>query len=351
MPKRILTAREQVDMVAPWRTATAWSDEVARRTAAPARHPDLDESLRLHGVVHTTGGRRLPNRRLGVADRRTQETRLLDPRGWRRHPSFTPSGLAVEGARAYAGLVGLDDPHVHDYGGVEQTPRTVRTVGRLYDAMPAHDPVAVRHFDAMRRDVADQYDFMTNRLGVHTEVVDHDPYSDVHEMVADVNGRRRLKVLGTRATGGHPHFSDDENDMFRAVHDFFGHAATGRSFDRHGEQAAYLAHSRMFSPEARPAMTTETKGQNSSLILNGHFAPQKVGILPAEHWDDRALRMARRLLAAGAELRWERDSSGDWILVGRNPDGNPVAVRTERAPSVRTGWINENRHTLRSFWD
>lgn len=57
-----------------------------------------------------------------------------------------------------------------------------------------------------------------------------------------------------------------------------------------------------------------------------------------------------------ADLRWERDAGGDWILVGRNPDGNPVAVRTERAPSVRTAayddhWINENRHKLRSFWD
>lgn len=334
--RRILTAREQVAMTAPW-NVTGQAGEMLRRTAAPERHPDLEESLRLHGVVHTTGGRRLPGRHLAVADQRTQETRLLDARGWQRHPSFTPSGLAVQGASAYAGLVGLEDPHAHDYGAVEQRPQTVRTVGRLYDALPGHDPGAVRHFDAMRREVANQHDFMTGRLGIRTEVVDHDPYSDVHEMMADINGHKRLKVLGTRATGSHPHFSDDENDMFRAVHDFFGHAATGRSFDRHGEQAAYLAHSRMFSPDARPAMTTETKGQNSSLILNGHFAPQKVGILPAEHWDDRALRLAfMRKHAASVDLKWERDGSGDWILIGRNPDGNPVAIATDRAPSVRT---------------
>ena len=41
--------------------------------------------------------------------------------------------------------------------------------------------------------------------------------------------------------------------------------------------------------------------------------------------------------AAGPELESERDGSGEWILVGRNPDGNPVAVHTERAPSMRTG--------------
>jgi hypothetical protein len=40
--------------------------------------------------------------------------------------------------------------------------------------------------------------------------------------------------------------------------------------------------------------------------------------------------------AADVGFRWERDAGGDWILVTRNPDGNPVALPTERAPSVRT---------------
>lgn len=344
--RRFLTAREQHEMLSPW------------RTAAPARHYDLEEALRSHGVVHTTGGRRLPcGHRHAVADQRTQESRLLDPRGWERHLTFTPSGLAVAGARAYTGLRGLQDPHQYDYTHVMQTPETVRTVGRLYDALPEHDPKAAPHFEAMRREINDQHDFITNRLGIRTEVVDHDPYSDVHEMMDDINHHKRMKVLGTHVTGGHPFFSDDENDKFRAVHDFFGHAATGRSFDRHGEQAAYLAHAQMFTPAARPALTSETKGQNASLILNGHFGPQKVAALPPEHWSGAAVDLsklprlrapepdqpgqdrrtaARRLAERADDLRWERDSSGNWILITRNPDGNPVAVRTERAPSVRT---------------
>ena len=168
----------------PWKSddGEAWSDYEKSRHAAvdDPRHPDLHESLRLHGVVHTTGGRRLAGQRLATADQRTQETRLLDPRGWQRHPSLTPSGLAVQGARAYAGLVGLDDPHQHDYSAVEQTPQTVRTVGRLYDGLPAHDRAALPHYEAMRREVANQHDFMTNRLGLRVESVDHDPYPDVH---------------------------------------------------------------------------------------------------------------------------------------------------------------------------
>ena len=54
-------------------------------------------------------------------------------------------------------------------------------------------------------------------------------------------------------------------------------------------------------------------------------------------FDPRLIGAAlRRYAGDKADLKWERDAGGDWILVGRNPDGNPVAVRTERAPSVRT---------------
>jgi hypothetical protein len=101
-------------------------------------------------------------------------------------------------------------------------------------------------------------------------------------MMADVNNNKTLKVLGSHVTGGHPIFGNEDNDKFRAVHDFFGHAATGRDFDRHGEHATYLAHGKMFTPDALPALTTETLGQNSSLILNGHFGPNKIGTIPRE---------------------------------------------------------------------
>jgi hypothetical protein len=290
MSRRILTAREQHEMLLPW------------RTAAPKRHFDLDEALRSHGVVHTTGGRRLPTHH-AVADERTQETRLLDPRGWERHTTFTPSGLAIQGARAYSSLKGLPDPHQVHYTDVTQTPDTVRTVGRLYDKLPEHDKAAIPSFEAMRQEVNHQHDFMTKRLGIKTQTVNHDPYSDVHEMMDDINKNKTLKVLGTHATGGHPYFTDEENDKFRAVHDFFGHAATGRSFDRHGEQAAYLAHAQMFTPHAAPALTSETKGQNSSLILNGHFGPQKIALLPPEHWSGAAVDLSSLPRTDGAAAR------------------------------------------------
>ena len=104
-------------------------------------------------------------------------------------------------------------------------------------------------------------------LGITVRVVDEDPYPDAESMVADVR-QRRLKVWASSATGNpHPYLSDGENDMFRAVHDVFGHAAAGRGFDPHGEEAAWLKHSGMYSPLARRALTTETRGQNCAQAL------------------------------------------------------------------------------------
>ena len=91
---------------------------------------------------------------------------------------------------------------------------------------------------------------------------------------------KRIKVLKTEATGGHPFFTNEQNDKFRAVHDIFGHLGTGRGFDRHGEEAAYQAHRSMFTGTAQKALATELRGQNTYLLTYGDFGPQKLFILP-----------------------------------------------------------------------
>lgn len=84
------------------------------------------------------------------------------------------------------------------------------------------------------------------------------------------------------------------NDAFRVVHDIYGHFGPGNPFFRHkGEERAWVNHSRMYSDEALPAMTSETRGQNSWLNFGPYgeqnrnasgadtvFADQKVGVLP-----------------------------------------------------------------------
>lgn len=262
-------------MLSPWRVAEFMQ-------GSDQRHPDLTWQQQLHGSVHTHGGRVL------FGHRTANSATFNDPAGWNLHNSFEPSQLARQGASAYSSLAGLPDPHGGgvDYNAAARTPQSVSSVAQAYDGLPNVDPSHLSHFHAMANEVGKQHDFMTNRLGIQTQTVDHDPYSDVHEMMHDVNNNKTLKVMGTHVTGAHPLFSNADNDKFRAVHDFFGHAATGRSFDRHGEQAAYLAHAQMFSPHALPALASETKGQNSSLIYNGSFGPQKIAAMSPEHYAD-----------------------------------------------------------------
>jgi hypothetical protein len=83
------------------------------------------------------------------------------------------------------------------------------------------------------------------------------------------------------------------NDVFRIVHDMFGHLKDGNGFRAEGEDNAWQSHAAMFSPLARRAMTTETRGQNSWVNYGPHgatnrtadaehtiFAPQKIGLMP-----------------------------------------------------------------------
>ena len=93
-------------------------------------------------------------------------------------------------------------------------------------------------------------------------------YNDSRDMLRDIYGNKHLYVF----QGGDPHpFLNkvdpvtglNDNEKFRAVHDFFGHAIHGNQFGPKGEEIAWLAHSQMYSPLARLAMTAETRGQNS----------------------------------------------------------------------------------------
>lgn len=168
-----------------------------------------------------------------------------------------------------------------DFSQVVATPEATARVARAYGQLPEYDKSAEPHFKAMAEETMHQFEYLTKDLGVNVEVTKEDPYPSAGDMFKDITENRRIKVLSTASTGGHPFFTNDQNDAFRAVHDAFGHIGTGRGTDRHGEEAAYQAHRQMFTPMARPALTTETRGQNAAMIVSGEFQPQKVATLPA----------------------------------------------------------------------
>lgn len=218
---------------------------------------------------------------------------------------FTPVDRARFGARRFARENDIPMPlgrlSSNDWASVQASEQGSE-IGRYYQNAPDFDPAAVPSFNAFREETGRQFEFMTGSqrrggLGLEVGVQDTDPYPDAPSMVSDVRDRNRLNVLSTRSTGGHPYLTDDDNDMFRAVHDFFGHAGTGRGFSRHGEEAAWMHHSQMYSPRARPAMSAETRGQNSAFIfsLGGKdFPTQKVATLPQQFNDPTRTMLGRR---------------------------------------------------------
>lgn len=168
-----------------------------------------------------------------------------------------------------------------DYKKVVAIPKAKREeMTKVYEGLPEFSEEAREAYEALTEEIADQFRMLTEELGVKVEFVDEDPYSDPLEMMDDLQQNKTLKVLKTASTGPHPYWTNEQNDMFRAVHDAFGHAATGRGFDRHGEEAAYQAHSSMVSDLARRALLTETRGQNVVVITTGDFPPQKMALLP-----------------------------------------------------------------------
>ena len=227
-----------------------------------------------------------------------------------KHPGETASdNTALSSANHYQRFRGKPDVSPAE----PTTNPNGPAIADAYEKMP-HDPAnpeVKKSYDALKSEVDQQWDH-AQKAGIKFEPWDKEgqPYANSQEMRDDVAKNKHLYFFqGGDLPTDHPMAEVDPktgltfNDKFRAVHDLYGHAAHGYQFGPAGEDAAYRAHSQMFSPEAKPALTTETRGQNSWVNYGPHmrdaegnilakgdkgylspsmrpFAEQKAGILP-----------------------------------------------------------------------
>ena len=223
-----------------------------------------------------------------------------------------PNGVARAAAASYKKSAGIDTPPLKDYRFVD--PKVAKNVADAYEAMP-HDPSnpkVARSYDAFKAETLAQYKQM-QKAGVKVDLNADYPYKNPREMHADVRDNNHMSVYPTESGFGaegatpadHPLLEKAPvkmggkdatyNDLFRAVHDYYGHAAEGNGFRANGEYNAWRAHRQMYSPEARGAMDAETLGQNSwvnsgpAAALNKGasgadtiYADQKAGLLPKD---------------------------------------------------------------------
>lgn len=193
------------------------------------------------------------------------------------------------GVVQYAEANGFTIPSI-DFSKVVACPDRGRQIAAAYEMAPVFESIAIPAYRLFVQETVRQFEFLTRPthhggLGVVVVVWARDPYPGPAAMMDELRERRRLRVYSTEACGNpHPYLSDHQNDVFRAVHDAFRHAATGRGFDADGEEAAWLAHSHLYSPLARRALTTETRGQQNAMLYGRQdgFPPQKLCLLPAE---------------------------------------------------------------------
>lgn len=129
-----------------------------------------------------------------------------------------------------------------------------------------------------------QYNALSERI--HFIWTDVNPIDSADEITYAVDSGY-LPVWHSVHTGGHPIWSDEQNNRFRAVHDVMGHYLHGVSFDKYGEEAAYRGHALTFPRAVLPALATETRGQNAALNYGdpiGTFKDQKCIISPDWVW-------------------------------------------------------------------
>jgi len=151
---------------------------------------------------------------------------------------------------------------------------------------------------------------------------------------ADVSGNPLNVDTGIK-WGGEPVMA---NDLFRAVHDAFGHGLEGAGFRARGEENAWQSHIRLFTGSAIGAITSETRGQNSWLnygpnaeknqtakVEDTVFADQKTGLMPEWTWTE------------GIKRTPARESAQDLI----DKSDIPSADKIRLAADLRRGDVTE----------
>jgi len=162
-------------------------------------------------------------------------------------------------------------------------------------------------YEQLGKENAQQLDRMLNQgmnLSYHKGDLN---YTGSPQMLEDALLNKHLYTFG----GGQPHellnkidpyTGLNQNQVFRAVHDYYGHGPTGASFGPKGEELAFGSHSQLYSPLAKMAAATETRGQNSFVNYSGINAELQKNMMALKVQQERLARAGQDTSAIDAKL-------------------------------------------------
>ena len=241
-----------------------------------------------------------------------------------------PDQSLVGVAEQYAKDNGINLRRQSEY--VEVDEDRARRIAQAYDEMPhaPQDPAVREAYQDLIRQTTDQYRALDSAgykfwfIDINSDAGQQYASSPFNAM-RDLRANKSMGVFPTDSGFGtkedfnpesNPMLADTglrwpfggpngelrtvyANDLFRAVHDAFGHGMEGSGFRAQGEENAWQAHIRLFTGPARGAITTETRGQNSWLNYGPYgernrtaktedtvFADQKTGLMPEWTWTE-----------------------------------------------------------------
>lgn len=230
--------------------------------------------------------------------------------------------------------------HVARLGGLVAVPDEAfcRDVADRFERAPrVNDRALARRYRRLKRETLAQYEAICDAgISVEPWLEPGQPYRDSAQLVRKVRDTGTIHLFLTRdghgppgSAGFHPMREPSgvtvrgvelaHNDLFRVVHDIFGHVLFGNTFGLRGEFKAAYCQMALLSADARPVVFTEQVAQTCWFFFGPHlrdeagrvrrladhgylppyrrpFPEQKV--FPAERRDLDAFRRMFRLEAA-----------------------------------------------------
>lgn len=311
----------------------------------------------------------------------------------RRHPALTKADISSKPKKHNDNIRAVADSYAqakgmrltHEMPTLKVNSEKAGKLADAYHNMPhnPNHPQVKASYDALISETAQQYNHIVGAGLKVSKMKDgqENPYKSSADLHADLKDNNHMWYYPTESGFGtdtgaadHPMLRDTghkdgegkpmlANDMFRIVHDYFGHGKEGFGFGSAGEENAWAHHKQMYSPTAHGALTSETRGQNSWVNFgpNGEqnranpantvYAQQKAGLMPdwahghgeeSQH-KDKMHKSEEAMVAQTLFMAYDGDNAGR--LVGRailhdNPQElHEVSNRIAHGHDIVSDWV------------